>query len=201
MRRIVMFNWVSIDGLFTDPNGEISWLIRDPNVEKTLREPGPGKEAVGADTMLLGSITYAMFEGFWPHVHKDPNAPAEMRSLGEEITRMTKIVFSRKRKEVTWKNSKLVRGNLIENVKKLKGEEGTDIIIFGSGTIVQQLTNAGLIDDYFIVVTPVLLGAGKPLFSGVQTRSLRLLDVRHFQSGNVLLHYRLDEHPVKSVNQ
>lgn len=194
MRRIVMFNWVSIDGLFTDPNGEINWLIRDPSVEKSLREPDPGKEAVGADTMLLGSVTYAMFESFWPHVHKDPNTPAEMRSLGEEITRMRKIVFSRNRKEVTWENSKLVHGNLIEEVEKLKGDEGTDIIIFGSSTIVQQLTDAGLIDDYFIVATPVVLGAGKPLFSGVHKRNLRLLSVQHFASGNVLLHYILDEH-------
>lgn len=192
MRRIVMFNWVSIDGLFTDPNGEIDWLIRDPNVEKALREPGPGKDQVGADTMLVGSVTYAMFESFWPHIHKDPNAPSEMYRLAEEMTRMTKVVFSRTREDVTWENSKLFHGNLVEEARKLKQAEGMDIIIFGSGTIVQQLTEAGLIDEYYIAVTPVVLGKGKPLFGDVQKRALRLVAVQQFTSGNVLLRYSVD---------
>jgi dihydrofolate reductase len=116
-----------------------------------------------------------------------------MRRLAEEMTRMTKIVFSRTRKDVTWANSKLVHSNLMEEVGKLKREGGSDIIIFGSGTIVQQLTDAGLIDDYFLVLTPVVLGEGKQLFRGVQKHNLRLLDVQHFQSGNVLLHYKIDK--------
>ena len=189
MRRIVMFNWVSVDGLFADENGGIDWIIRDPAVEKALREPRAGKGSVGADTILFGSITYTMFENSWPHIAKDPNAPEEMSKLADEINRMTKVVFSRTRKEVTWENSKLLRGNLIEEVEKLKQEQGTDIIIFGSGRIVQQLTEAGLIDDYFIALTPVVLGKGKPLFRDVQKRNLRLLAVQHFNSGNVLFHY------------
>ena len=192
MRKIVMFNWVSVDGLFASPNGEIDWVIRDPEVERALREPRPGQASVGADTMLLGNVTYTMFENSWPQIAKDPSAPEEMHRLADEITRMTKIVFSRTRKDVTWENSKLFRGHLLEEVEKLKQEQGKDIIIFGSGTIVQQLTDAGLIDDYFIALTPVVLGKGKPLLRDVQTRDLRLLDVQHFHSGNVLLHYGVE---------
>ena len=192
MRKIVMFNWVSVDGLFASPNGEIDWVIRDPEVERALREPRPGNESVGADTMLLGNVTYTMFENSWPQIAKDPSAPEEMHRLADEITRMTKIVFSRTRREVTWENSKLFRDNLLEEAEKLKQEQGKDIIIFGSGTIVQQLTDAGLIDDYFIALTPVVLGKGKPLLRDVQKRDLRLLDVQHFNSGNVLLHYGLE---------
>jgi dihydrofolate reductase len=192
MRRIIMFNWVSIDGYFAGPDGEINWIIRDPEVDQALRESGADgalSESGGSDTMLLGNVTYTLFENSWPAIANDPNAPEVLHTMAEEVTRMTKVVFSQSRKEVTWENSKLFHGNLVEEVEKLKQGEGSPILIFGSGTIVQQLTDAGLIDEYFIAVTPVVLGNGKPLFGNVNTRSLRLLEARHFDSGNVLLRY------------
>ena len=192
MRRIVMFNWVSIDGFFAGPNGEMDWIIRDPEVDKALRESGTdssGSASMGSDTMLLGNVTYTMFENSWPNIAKDPNAPEEMHKMAEEVERMTKVVFSQSRKEATWENSKLFSGNLVEEVQKLKQGEGSSILIFGSGTIVQQLTDAGLIDEYFIAVTPVVLGKGKQLFSDVQKRNLQLKESRQFESGNVLLRY------------
>ncbi len=188
-----MINWVSLDGFFAGPNGELDWVISDPEVDKALREPAPGETAsrsTGPGTMLLGHTTYTLFENSWPPIAKDPTAPEAMRNLAEEINRMTKIVFSKTRKDVTWENSKLFHGNLIEEVKRLKQEDGTDIIIFGSGTIVQQLANEGLIDEYLMIVTPVILGKGKPLFKDVNKLKLRLLQARDFQSGNVLLRYR-----------
>lgn len=192
MRRIVMINWISIDGYFAGTHGEIDWIIRDPEVDRALREPRDGSdpsESGGSGTMLLGNVTYTLFENSWPPIAKDPNAPEDMHKLADEIARMTKIVFSQSRRDVTWENSKLFHGNLVEEVQKLKQEDGTPILIFGSGTIVQQLTEAGLIDEYFIAVTPVILGKGKPLFGDVQKRNLRLLEARHFESGNVLLRY------------
>jgi dihydrofolate reductase len=140
--------------------------------------------------MLLGNTTYTLFENSWPPIARDPTAPEAMRDLAEEINRMTKLVFSKTRKEVTWENSKLFPGNLIEEVKKRKQENGTDIIIFGSGSIVQQLANEGLIDEYLLIVTPVVLGTGKPLFKDVNKLNLQLLQARDFKSGNVLLRYR-----------
>ena len=106
---------------------------------------------------------------------------------------MTKVVFSKTLKEVTWENSKLVKGDVTKEVSKLKQGEGLDIVIFGSGTIVQQLTDEGLIDEYLIAVTPVILGAGKPLFKDVKKINLELLETRNFKSGNVLLHYGTDK--------
>ena len=191
MRRIVMINLISVDGFFAGPNGELDWMVRDPEVDKALHAPRPGHlESAGSDTMLLGNVTYTLFENSWPQIARDPNAPEELQKLADEVIGMNKIVFSRTRKEVTWENSKLFHGNLLEEVERLKQGEGTDVIIFGSGTIVQKLTNAGLIDDYFLVLTPVVLGKGKPLFRGVQKQNLRLLNVQHFDSGNVLLHYQ-----------
>lgn len=193
MRRIVMINWVSVDGFFAGPNGEIDWVIRDPEVDKALREPVPGEPAstsAGPGTMLFGHTTYTLFENSWPPIAKDPNAPEAMRNLAEEINRMTKLVFSKTRQDVTWENSKLFHGNLIEETKKLKQQDGTDIIIFGSGTIVQQLATEGLIDEYLMIVTPVVLGKGKSLFKDVNKLNLQLVQARDFKSGNVLLRYR-----------
>jgi dihydrofolate reductase len=192
MRRIVMFNWVSIDGFFAGPNGEIDWILRDAQVDQALRESGTDDEHTisgGSDTMLLGNTTYTMFENSWPQMAKDPSASEAIHKMADEVNRMNKIVFSRSRKAAPWENSRLLHGNLIEEVGALKQGKGTSILIFGSGTIVQQLTNAGLIDEYFIAVTPVVLGNGKQLFREVQKRNLQLKQSRQFESGNVLLRY------------
>jgi dihydrofolate reductase len=187
-----MINWISVDGFFAGPHGEIDWIVRDPEVDKALHEPGSDQpESAGPGAMLLGNTTYTMFENSWPQIAKDPNAPEELHKLADEVIGMTKIVFSKTRKEVTWENSHLFRGNLIEEVEKLKQRTGAPIIIFGSGTIVQQLSNAGLINEYFLTVTPVVLGKGKPLFQDVKKLNLQLLEARHFKSGNVLLRYGL----------
>lgn len=194
MRRIVMFNWGSIDGFFAGPNGEMDWILRDPAVDQVLRESGVNEEGAdgsGSDTMLLGNTTYTLFENSWPPIAKDPQAPEALRNMAEEVTSMTKIVFSQSRRDVTWENSKLFHGNLVEEVVGLKQGQGSPILIFGSGTIVQQLTDAGLIDHYYLAITPVALGKGKPLFGDVQKRTLSLMGVQQFDSGNVLLRYRL----------
>lgn len=192
MRRIVMINWISLDGFFAGPNGELDWVIQDPEVDKAVREPAPGQspsQSKGPGTLLLGNVTYTLFENSWPNIAKDPNAPEAMHKVADEVTRMTKLVFSRTRQDVWWENSKLLNGNLIGEVQKLKQAGGTDILIFGSGTIVQQLSNERLIDEYLMIVTPVVLGQGKPLFEDVKRLNLHLLQARHFESGNVLLRY------------
>jgi dihydrofolate reductase len=186
MRQIVMLNRVSLDGFFAGPNGEIDWFIRDPEVDKAAH--GVGK----ADTILFGRVTYQMFKNVWPKIAVDPNAPQDARTTANEINEMTKVVFSKTMEQVTWENSKLLKGNPAEEVNKLKQGNGLALMIFGSGTIVQQLTDAGLIDEYLLVVTPVVLGMGKPLFQGVNQRNLELLETKDFKSGNVLLHYSID---------
>jgi len=190
MRKIVMLNRVSIDGFFASLNQEtwgMDWFIWDPEVDKAVHE------GESSDMLILGGITYRGFERSWVPVLKDPNAPKERKAVAEELTTMTKVVFSKtlKENEITWDNTILFKGNLIDEVKKLKQENGSDILIFGSGTIVQQLANAGLIDDYFFILTPVVAGDGKPLFKDVKLFGLKLLETRSFQSGNVLLHYTI----------
>lgn len=190
MRKIVMINWVSIDGYFAGPDGEYDWIVRDPEVDRALHEPKAGETgAPPPDSMLLGNVTYTLFENSWPQIAKDPSAPPELHKMAEEVNGMTKLVFSRTRKKVTWENSRLFQGNLIEEVKKLKQMDGASILIFGSGSIVQQLAGEGLIDEYLIVVSPVVLGQGKSFFTDAGKQNLQLLEARSFPSGNVLLRY------------
>ncbi len=186
MREVTMMNRISVDGYFAGPKGEIDWFIPDPEVDKAVHA------GVGADTALFGRTTYELFESYWPKIETDLRAPEEARKTAKELTEMTKIVFSKTLKTVTWKNSKLFSQNLNEEVRKLKQEDGSGIVIFGSGTIVQQLSDSRLIDDYFFIVTPVILGKGKSLFQGINRLNLKLTETKHFESGNVLLHYKPD---------
>jgi dihydrofolate reductase len=184
MRKVFLFNRISMDGFYAGPNGEIDWFIHDPEVDKATHE------IMHADTMLLGRVTYQMFESYWPHVKEDPNEPKEAKVLADELDQMTKVVFSKTLKEVTWENSRLVKDHVAEEVRKLKQGEGADIVIFGSGSIVQQLAGEGLIDEYLILITPVILGTGKLMFKDVKKSNLELLETRSFNTGNVLLHHR-----------
>jgi dihydrofolate reductase len=178
MRKVIVLNRISIDGFFAGPNGEIDWFIHDPEVDKAAHE------MMSPDTLLLGRVTYQMFESY-------PHAPKEARTTANELDQMTKVVFSKTMKEVTWKNSKLVNGDVAKEVRKLKQGKGPDITIFGSGTIIQQLTREGLIDEYLLIVSPVIVGMGKLMFKDVNKLNLKLLETRSFHSGNVLLHYGL----------
>lgn len=185
MRKIVMLNRVSLDGYFAGPDGEIDWFIHDPEVDAAAHE------MMQPDTILFGRLTFQMFEDYWPAVGRDPNAPKEARMIAHELDQMNKAVFSKSTLEdVTWANSRLVKGDAVGAVRDLKQGEGRDITIFGSGTIVRPLTDERLVDEYIFIVTPVLLGAGKRLFSDGTQLSLELVETRSFASGNVLLHYR-----------
>ena len=195
MRRIVMFNRVSADGYFAAPDGNLEWVVPDGELDK-----GAADNLSGAGTMLFGRRTYEMFEGFWPRViddsptAPDPHAPGrrspEVRAMAVWINEATKLVFSKTRKEVTWRNSRLFHELDAREIEALKSAPGGDIMLFGSGSIVSQLTQHRLIDEYQFVVCPILLGSGRSLLSDVSARlRLDLLEARKFASGNVMLRY------------
>ncbi len=182
-----MLNRVTLDGFFAGPDGEIDWFIPDPEVDRAVHA-APASN--GPSPLLLGRVTYDLFASYWPSVARDPNASEGARTTAHELSLMTKVVFSHTLKASNWENTILVKDNIRQAVREMKQQPGSDILIFGSGTIVQQLARAGLIDDYLIVLTPVILGAGKPMFTDVQKTGLHLVDATGFASGNVLLHYR-----------
>lgn len=188
MRKIVMFNRISTDGFFAGPEGEThEWFIHDPGIDKATHE------MMDPDTALLGRVTYQLFESFWPKIAEDPKAPQDAKKIGDELNEMTKLVASKTLKELTWQNSKLIKGNLTDEVRKLKQGKGKDIVIFGSGTVVQQLIAENLIDEYLIAITPVILGKGKSFFRDVNKLNLKLLSSKAFDTGNILLHYAQDQ--------
>jgi dihydrofolate reductase len=197
MRRIVMFNRVTADGYFAGPDGNLNWVVPDPELDRSAAEAIARSDT---DTILFGRRTYELFQAFWPHALDDsPTSPdphnagrrsPEMRDMAIMLNDTTKLVFSRTLKEVSWKNSRLLHELDPRAIEAMKRQPGKDMIIFGSGSIVSQLTQHGLIDDYHFVVGPILLGSGRPLLSGVP-KSLRLdlLDAKAYPSGNVMLRY------------
>src|SRR5215469_10608634 len=191
MRKIIVTMWVTLDGYIAGPNGEMDWIgeIYDEamgNYEYDLISQ--------ADTLLLGRVTYESFAGSWPHVPDNPNASEGEKAYARKLNAMRKIVFSRTLPSVEWNNSILVKEVLPEEIMKLKQEPGRDMLIYGSASIVRTLTNLGLIDEYQLLVHPVVLGGGKPLFQDIRDRrKLRLVKTKTFPSGVVGLYYQPDK--------
>jgi dihydrofolate reductase len=195
MRRITMFNGVSADGYFELPGGDLSWVTQEPGVHASSASRMPA-----VDTMLFGRKTYEMFERAWrpaesgapkpvdPH---SPNHPSDAaRMFADWINAHHKVVFSTTLKNPTWKLTRVLPSLDVDAVRRLKNEEGRDIIIFGSGSIVSQLSEHGLIDEYQFVISPTLLGRGGTLVRGMtRSRALTLLDVTPYPSGVVMLRY------------
>lgn len=184
MRKIVMFNRISLDGYFCGPNDEIDWFIHDPEVDKRAHQ------MMDPDTILLGRKTYQMFEAFWPDIYKDESASGHLRKISNELNEMKKVVFSETLKSTSWVNSILFNGNLVNEILKLKNGDGKDMVIFGSGSLVRQLSAEKLIDEYLFIVSPVILGSGRSFFENISRITLQLCESAEFNSGHALLHYR-----------
>jgi len=185
MRRIVVFNSVSLDGYFTDANGDMSFAHNaNPDAEW---DAFVASNASGGGTLLFGRITYELMARFWPTLL----AAEQMPIVAERMNNLPKIVFSRTLDKVSWNNTKLAKGDMIGEIRRMKNEHGKDMAILGSGSIVSQLANHGLIDEYQIVVVPIALGKGRTMFEGVNEKlPLRLIKTRTFINGNVLLRYK-----------
>jgi dihydrofolate reductase len=182
MRKVSVFNNVTLDGYFTDARGDMSWAHNDDPEWLAFA----AENASGGGVLLLGRITYDMMASYWPTPAARANAPA----VAEGMNRMQKVVFSRTMDKASWRNTTLVKGDIAAAVRRMKSEPGEGMAILGSGSIVSQLTQAGLIDEYQIVVHPVVLGSGKTMFEGIgETVPLRLTKTRVFGNGNVVLWY------------
>jgi dihydrofolate reductase len=184
MRKIITFNNVTLDGYFTDQNNDMSWAHQagnDPEWDAFV-----AGNAKGGGLLLFGRITYEMMASYWP----SPMAAQQNPVMAERMNARSKVVFSRTLDKASWNNTKLIKGDLVSEVKRMKQEEGEDLVILGSGSIVSQLAQEGLIDEYQIVVHPVVLGKGRTLFESVKEKlRLKLTKSRIFGNGNVLLCY------------
>ena len=184
MRKLSVFNNVSLDGYFSDASGDMSWAHKqDPEWMDFV-----AGNASGGGMLVFGRVTFDMMRSYWPTAAAKKNNAA----VAEGMNNMPKAVFSRMLTTADWKNTRLLKGDLVSEARALKRESGPDMVILGSGSIVAQLTAAGLIDEYQIVVNPIVLGAGRTMFEGVpQPVGLRLAKTRSFTNGNVVSWYNL----------
>jgi dihydrofolate reductase len=182
MRKIILFNMVSLDGFFEGPNQEIDWHNVDEEFNKYSVD-----QTRSAGGLLFGRVTYELMAGYWP----TPEASGDDPQIAEIMNTIPKIVFSRTLNQADWNNTRLVKEDAASEVSKLKQESGKDLYIFGSLKLSETLIQHSLIDEFRIMVNPVVIGRGRSLFPKIQDRlGLKLLDTRQFRSGNVLLAYQ-----------
>jgi dihydrofolate reductase len=185
MRKLVVFNHVSLDGYFVDAANSMMWAKmnqQDPEWTAFVT-----KNASGQSPLLFGRITYELMAGYWP----TPMGKQNDAALAERMNNLPKIVFSRTLAKASWKNTRLVKTEMSGEIRRMKQEPGDGMVILGSGSIVSQLAAEGLIDEFQVVVNPIVLGKGRTMFEGLkQNLNLALTDSRVFKNGNVFLSYR-----------
>jgi dihydrofolate reductase len=184
MRKLTVFNSVSLDGYFTDRNGGMNWA-HNPLIDADWDDFVAGN-ASGGGLLIFGRITYELMASYWPTPAAIKNNPV----VAEGMNNLQKLVFSRTIDTVSWKNTKLIKEGMAPSIRKMKEQSGIGMVILGSGSIVSQLTQERLIDEYQIVIVPVVLGEGRTMFEGIKDRvGLKLINSRAFANGNVLLCY------------
>jgi dihydrofolate reductase len=185
MRKIVLFQHASLDSFVAGPNGEMDWI----NVDEEMFELA-GQRTNEADTALYGRVTYQMMESYWPTAADQPNATKHDIEHSAWYNKVTKVVVSKSMQGQQLNNTKIISDNLSTQINELKQQEGKDIVIFGSPSVVHALMQYDLIDDFWIFVNPVILGQGIPLFKDIKDHiKLKLVSSAVFASGVVCLHY------------
>jgi dihydrofolate reductase len=185
MRTLKLQVQISIDGFIAGPNGEMDWMTW--NWDDSLKEY-VGKLTEPLSTIVLGR---KLAEGFIPYWEQAAQGP-EPQEGSEKLSSTPKVVFTKTLNDTgDWKDTVLAKGNLEDEIAKLKAEDGGDIIAYGGGTFVASLIKANLIDEYHLFVNPVAVGSGMPIFNTLDTkRPLQLVKASGFDCGITVLHYK-----------
>lgn len=178
MRKVIVSEMVSIEGFMEEARGQLDWFVQDEELNEYAMNL---LESV--DAIIYGRITYEMMAGFWPY------APGDFAARTNELQKYVATGTLTETPWGTWNNARPISGNLAEEIERLKKEPGKDMVIYGSGSIVRELTEHGLIDEYRLIVNPVVLGKGKPLFGSSDRIKLNLQEAKAFPSGVIALTY------------
>jgi len=178
MRRLIVSNLMSLDGFFEGPNKNIDWFMVDEEFFEYAKEM-----LCAADTLLFGRATYEHMAGYWP------TAPSD--EIADKMNGLAKLVASRTLQQVSWNNSKLIKGNVAEEIAKLKRKPGKDIVLLGSSILASSLLQEGLIDEYRVILAPLLIGSGSPLFKDISKQiKFKLQKTKLLKSGVIVLYYQ-----------
>ncbi len=182
MRKLTVFNFITLNGYFEGPQkGDTSW--HKHGAEESDYALNMLKLS---HTLLFGRVTYNHMKSYWP----TQMAAQQMPEMANGMNSAEKIVFSNTLKKADWNNTRVMSGNIVKEIEKLRQTPGRDMTILGSGSIVSLFAEKGLVDEYRIMLDPVALGSGTPIFKDIKNElSLKLTNVQQFKTGVVLLEY------------
>ncbi|MDB5264858.1 MAG: dihydrofolate reductase [Parcubacteria group bacterium] len=185
MRNLVLFLHLSFDGFSAAEDGGLDWITYDESLEKYA------EKLVGTvGSPVYGRVTYEMMKSYWPTLLNDPSASKHDKEHAAWIENVEKIVVSTTLPDQDWNNTRVIRENVVEEISKLKQEEGKDLVIFGSITLATSLMEHNLIDEFQFTVSPVILGKGKSFIRSIEEKiPLKLLSSETLDSGVLCLHY------------
>ena len=186
MRKLIVEEWLSLDGYVTDKHGALDFFTDITPEKNTYSDADQLKFLETVDTILLGRKTYELFVEFWP------TATTEQEAIADRLNEIPKLIFSNTLSATPWgkwNNAQLANEELITEIQNLKSMPGKNMVLWGSISVAQQLMMNNLIDEYHLQVCPVLNGGGRKLFEPEFTTHLKLLEVRKYNTGTVFLNY------------
>lgn len=190
MRKVILAMQMTLDGLIEGPRGELDWAAKED-----AETWGDHFDLMrSADTLLLGRVMYPAFERYWRAAPTNPSSTKNEIEYARLADTVQKIVFSRALEKVEWKNTRIIKDHIAEEIQKLKQQPGGNMVLLGGAGLASTFVNLGLIDEYHLIVNPLVLGGGKRLFKDVKERhQLKLISTKTLSSGKVVLHYGKDE--------
>lgn len=187
MRKIIASINVTLDGFMAGPENELDWHF---NLWTEEMEEWLGWQLATVDTILLGRITYNAMAAYWPACGSQLDVPRGDIAFAGLMNNYMKVVVSNSADTIQWNNTLVIQRNVLPKLRKMKTGAGKDMMIFGSGTLVSGLIAANLVDEYILWVHPVILGKGRPFFTGIDhVMNMRLISTRVFRSGVVAFLY------------
>ena len=188
MRKLILEEWMSLDGFISDRNGNLDFFTNLTPEQNTYSDQDQLRFLETVDTILLGRKTYELFVEFWP------NATTEQEAIADKLNQSKKVVFSKTLSKAPWgkwPEAEVNSGKIVDEIKKMKSQPGKDIVVWGSITLAQLLMEENLIDEYHIQLCPVVNGGGRCLFpENISMNKLTLTETRHYNTGTVFLNYK-----------